>query len=329
MGKSSSNDDERRLDYSGIELYPNWGKFDILVAVAEVERIRLEEEEKERKLRRNLSTFLKLLAEKETEESSVDNGSDVVGKLQLLAGKIDVNFTKGKRSFRRKAGSNHTLLSEELPSAISQFDFEGKHQEDDGNHVLFSYGDIMKKPQLKRLRSPSEENSTDHQDIEMPRSKKAKSKPRYPDGPSTSTISTIPEKFKNRILEFGGSEGSIVFVFQKVLTETDVNKHFSRLLVPFRQIKNGFLTAEEQARFWDPNQKFGIDAIFVDPSLDEGRMNLRRWEMGKKDGKISYNFALITNWIKVVEKNELRQGMTVHLWAFRGDLQLGFALVLV
>ncbi|XP_071917170.1 putative B3 domain-containing protein At5g35780 [Coffea arabica] len=315
MGKSSSNDDERRLDYSGIELYPNWGKFDILVAVAEVERIRLEEEEKERKLRRNLSTFLKLLAEKETEESSMDNG---------FAGKIEVNFTKGKRSFRRKTGSNHTLLSEELPSAISQFDFEDKHQEDDGNHVLFSYGDIIKKPQSKRLRSPSEENSTDHQEIEMPRSKKAKSKPGYPDGPSKSTISTIPEKFKNRILEFGGSEESIVFVFQKVLTDTDVNTHFSRLLVPFKQIKSGFLTPEEQARFWDPNQKFGIDAIFVDPSLDEGRMNLRRWEMGKKDGKISYNFALISNWIKVVAKNELRQ-----LWAFRRDLQLGFALILV
>nr|XP_027101606.1 B3 domain-containing protein At3g25182-like [Coffea arabica] len=125
------------------------------------------------------------------------------------------------------------------------------------------------------------------------------------------------------------TEESIVFVFQKVLTDTDVNMHFSRLLVPFKQIKNGFLTAEEQARFWDPNRKFGIDAIFVDPSLDEGRMNLRRWEMGKKDGKISYNFALITNWTKVVVKNGLRQGMTVHLWAFRRDLQLGFALVLV
>nr|XP_027101596.1 B3 domain-containing protein At5g38500-like [Coffea arabica] len=210
MGKSSSNDDERRLDYS----------------VAEVERIRLEEEEKERKLRRNLSTFLKLLAEKEQR--------------------------------------NHQWTM------------------------------VLLKPQSKRLRSPSEENSTDHQEIEMPRSKKAKSKPGYPDGPSKSTINT------------------------------DVNTHFSRLLVPFKQIKSGFLTPEEQARFWDPNQKFGIDAIFVDPSLDEGRMNLRRWEMGKKDGKISYNFALISNWIKVVAKNELRQ-----LWAFRRDLQLGFALILV
>mgnify|MGYP004713195383 CR=1 FL=1 len=118
-------------------------------------------------------------------------------------------------------------------------------------------------------------------------------------------------------------------MFQKGLTKTDVNTHFSRLLVPFKQIKNGFLTDEEQARFHDRSQKFEINAIFVDPSLDEGRMNPRQWEMGKKDGKISYNFALITNWVKVVQKNELRQGMTVHLWAFRRDLQLGFALILV
>ena len=96
------------------------------------------------------------------------------------------------------------------PSHPPRFDFEGKHQEDDGNHVLFSYGDIIKKPQLKRLRSPNEENSTDHQEKEMPRSK-----PRYPDGPSTSIISTIPEKQKNRILEVGGQRKALYLCFRR------------------------------------------------------------------------------------------------------------------
>ena len=43
-----------------------------------------------------------------------------------------------------------------------------------------------------------------------------------------------------------------MFVFQKVLTQIDVNTHLSRLLVPFEQIMNGFLTDEEKACFHDP-----------------------------------------------------------------------------
>ncbi|CAI9097278.1 OLC1v1033665C1 [Oldenlandia corymbosa var. corymbosa] len=62
-------------------------------------------------------------------------------------------------------------------------------------------------------------------------------------------IKALPENIKNKIIALGGpsSESSITFVFQKVLTATDVNANQSRLLIPFKKLKDhSFLTEKER-----------------------------------------------------------------------------------
>ncbi|KAL3504191.1 hypothetical protein ACH5RR_034032 [Cinchona calisaya] len=320
--ESADGDDEI---FSSTEENPNWDNFHMLVEVAEQERIKLEKEESQRKLiRQSVSAFLNL-DDKETAEILLLISDD----------KIDLDFTKGKRSWRKKISSTKRLLFfKKLKStSIVQYEFEGKHQEDDDNPILFSHGNIIRKPlsllsKRSRCNNYIEENSSNTDQEEEKKPKKTIST--YLDASSTlHTNITIPDNFKNKIVELGGSEESLVFVFQKVLTKTDVNTNQHRLLIPLKQIKNGFLTDEEKASFQDSTQKFEVGAIFIDPSLDECRMNLRQWNMAKKNGKVSYNYSLVTHWAMVVRKNQLREGMTAHLWAFRKGSELGFALLLL
>ncbi|CAI9095215.1 OLC1v1031102C1 [Oldenlandia corymbosa var. corymbosa] len=156
----------------------------------------------------------------------------------------------------------------------------------------------------------------------------------------------LPENFKNKIITLGGpsSESSITFVFQKVLTATDVNPRHSRLLIPFGQVKDhSFLTDSErdmlenrynktdEGRTNDVEVNNGavmvIRAIFLNPACNEQQMCLTRWDMGKGADKASPNYCLRTQWRKVVEENQLKENDTIQLWGFRKGLALGLALV--
>lgn len=287
-----------------------WARFNVLVEVAEEERMQYEKgkeecSEKERKLRRILSKFLKLANEIEKGNSS---GNCSMGEVK----KVDLSiYQKGKKSEREKINSEDTMKK-----LIPQFpNFEGKHQEKDGS-VLFSYGDIFKKSS-KRLRDTDQEV--------MPRAKKVKKA--NLEGP----ILPLPEAFKSKIQSLGCSESEITFVFQKELTMTDVNRHQGRLLVPFNRVQNhGFLSVEERDMLEKWKNKATIHAALIDPKLNECQINLTRWDMKKKDtGKATCYYSLLTPWSEVVQKNGLQKGDNLQLWGFRKASELGLALVVV
>lgn len=56
---------------------------------------------------------------------------------------------------------------------------------------------------------------------------------------------------------------------------------------------------------------------------DDCIINLKEWGMHNDYNVISHNFTLITHWIDVVQWNQIRKGMAMHLWAFRKGSHLG------
>ncbi|KAL3504192.1 hypothetical protein ACH5RR_034033, partial [Cinchona calisaya] len=118
----------------------------------------------------------------------------------------------GRRSFRKKVSSIQKLLFfkkpklKPKPPSVVPYEFQGKHREDDGNPILFSHGNITRKPFLLSKRSRcnnyNEENgSNTDQEEEMPKKpKKPKKTSTYLDASSAlHAIITIPANFKNKM----------------------------------------------------------------------------------------------------------------------------------
>ncbi|GFY96903.1 hypothetical protein Acr_11g0012090 [Actinidia rufa] len=143
----------------------------------------------------------------------------------------------------------------------------------------------------------------------------------------------LPANFKERIQGLNGSD--LVLVIQKPLFATDVSKNHYRLSMPFNQIKNQFLSRNEKDALMNQNG-VGVpemEVFLIEPSCQkETKMNLKIWAMHKGPkckAKVSYMYSLGKHWNEVVSGNGLEEGMTVQVWAFRVDGNLGFALVRV
>ncbi|CAL9235169.1 unnamed protein product [Arabidopsis halleri] len=148
---------------------------------------------------------------------------------------------------------------------------------------------------------------------------------------------TPPEWLVNMMREENGVDAKLIFV--KILTNSDVHKAETRLLMPWNQILDmGFLNKEElgmidkhyKKRFLRKKKHYkkfsdsdkGADVILVNSKGQQWKLNLRRWDMWSTS-----NYVLASGWSKVVPGNTLEEGLRLGLWSFHSLDKLYIALV--
>ncbi|CAH8264401.1 unnamed protein product [Arabidopsis lyrata] len=149
---------------------------------------------------------------------------------------------------------------------------------------------------------------------------------------------TPPEWLVNMMREKNSVDAKLIFV--KVLTNSDVDKGQTRLLMPWNQILDmGFLNKEElgmidkhyKKRLLRRKKHYkkisdcdkGADVILVS-SEGQQKLKLKRWDMSSTS-----NYALGSGWNKVVAGNSLEKGQRIRVWSFHSLDKLYIALVLL
>lgn len=85
-----------------------------------------------------------------------------------------------------------------------------------------------------------------------------------------------------------------------------------------------FLTDEEEEYLCmctTGNRKNFKEVRVIDPSLDIGELELRRWEMKKqrKKSKMSVSYVLNGKWTKMRIRNKIKEHNKIQIWAVRMD----------
>ncbi|KAI9087235.1 hypothetical protein K1719_030870 [Acacia pycnantha] len=149
-------------------------------------------------------------------------------------------------------------------------------------------------------------------------------------------LPSLSQEFERKIMsEYGGKR--IIRVIQKRLTKTDVNRGHCRVTIPCSQVESfKFLDGEEMTNL-RLQRSIIVPLIHtlsrngVSPPLTKTSLELGQWDLhkNKKDlKKVSYQYALKTNWNTIVENDGLKKGDCVQIWAFRDvDNKLCMALV--
>ncbi|XP_010510143.1 PREDICTED: B3 domain-containing protein At2g31720-like [Camelina sativa] len=136
-----------------------------------------------------------------------------------------------------------------------------------------------------------------------------------------------PEWLVNVMRENNGTDAKMIMK-EKVLEESDVNKHKARLLIPWNEIVDVDFMNEEELEIVDKHHrkktKKGLDFTLVGLKGQTWDLNLRRWDMTSTS-----NYVLVTGWNKVVFSpgNRLRKGQRLQIWSFRSPDKLYIALV--
>ncbi|EOA18466.1 hypothetical protein CARUB_v10007012mg, partial [Capsella rubella] len=128
-----------------------------------------------------------------------------------------------------------------------------------------------------------------------------------------------------------GVAGNPMLVFEKSLSQSDVNTNQSRLLMPFSMLtRNDFLTeAECQAieREDIEEENIGVGTLLVNKKCEKWGLRFKIWVMEKPDSRNgTFNYTLNWGWNDVVKGNHLRAGHEISLWSFRCRGVLCFAL---
>ncbi|OWM64610.1 putative B3 domain-containing protein At2g27410 [Punica granatum] len=225
-------------------------------------------------------------------------------------------------------------------------------------HVAYKKYNIKKK--MERTMALSEIESSQGHELSRdpatvrnrPQEERGPKHPRPPrkpkqEGPLLFHPKDMPQDLRGWIeRELGGSD--IGPVCQKVLTETDVTKHYSRLSLPKKHITSlAFLNDEELATLQSnpaiegnqsgmpvqangPSRHSGIPVQAIGPSRHRHTLSLRKWESKKGCGKKSNVYVLTTRvWTDFVEDNNLHEGDEVQIWSFRVGEELYMAIVVV
>lgn len=139
----------------------------------------------------------------------------------------------------------------------------------------------------------------------------------------------LPDEFKEKIENMGVQSSEVKLVIQKVLYDTDLSNKHMRMSIPVNQVRNkDFLTPQQkldlEMRDIESNKKMKIQFNLIEPSLEETKIHLAKWDINK-----SLNYVLLNDWMAVAERNNLKSEMIVQVWSFRQDLVPWLALVLV
>lgn len=133
---------------------------------------------------------------------------------------------------------------------------------------------------------------------------------------------SVPEWLVEMMGRMDGAEDPKL-IFETALKPSDVNTTQSRLLMPFNNLlRNDFLTtAEAQAISRVPVRKEdeennGIGTILMTRKIKKWGLRFKIWEMEKKSGNGTLNYAFNWDWNEVVQFNELEAGDNIRLWTF-------------
>ncbi|GLT75153.1 hypothetical protein SLA2020_469000 [Shorea laevis] len=145
-------------------------------------------------------------------------------------------------------------------------------------------------------------------------------------------VPDLPQEFRDKMKELKCTEP--VLLIQKSLTKTDVENGESRLSIPFGQVKtknpSNFLNLDEMMIVSSKSNGGVVVKTFIEPSVEVSEMVFKKWDMRKSTGNASPMFVLINKWNDVRERNQLKKGDVVQVWAFKDvEKKLGLALVKV
>ncbi|XP_021624433.1 putative B3 domain-containing protein At2g27410 [Manihot esculenta] len=127
----------------------------------------------------------------------------------------------------------------------------------------------------------------------------------------------LPSEWMNKIEKKGGVD--VKLVIMKQMFPTDLNPHHDRLSIPFRQIRNEFLTEDEKTKLIEQKS---ITVKLMEPCGSESELYLRQWNL-----KNTSCYALTTRWKQVIK--EFKQNDIIQLWSFRVQGELQLALIKV
>ncbi|KAH0696163.1 hypothetical protein KY290_013535 [Solanum tuberosum] len=139
----------------------------------------------------------------------------------------------------------------------------------------------------------------------------------------------LTDKLKEKISRMGVQISQVKLVIQKVLYDTDLSYKHLRLSIPVNQVENkDFLTPQQkmvlETRDIVSNKKSKIQFNLIEPSLEQTKIHLAKWDMSN-----SSNYVLLNDWMQVIERNNLKSGMVVQLWSFHQDLVPWLALSII
>ncbi|KAL3344217.1 hypothetical protein AABB24_023581 [Solanum stoloniferum] len=139
----------------------------------------------------------------------------------------------------------------------------------------------------------------------------------------------LPDELKEKISGMGVQISEVKFVIQKVLYDTDLSYKHMRMSIPVNQVeRKDFLTSQQkmvlETRDIESNKKSKIQFNLIEPSLEETKIHLAKWDMSNNS-----SYVLLNDWMEVVERNKLKFGMVVQLWSFHQHLVPWLALVSV
>ncbi|XP_004231680.1 putative B3 domain-containing protein At2g27410 [Solanum lycopersicum] len=139
----------------------------------------------------------------------------------------------------------------------------------------------------------------------------------------------LPDELKEMISGMGVQISQVKLVIQKVLYDTDLSYKHMRMSIPVNQVvRKDFLTPQQkmvlETRDIESNKKSKIQFNLIEPSLEQTKIHLTKWDMSN-----SSSYVLLNDWMQVVKRNKLKSGMVVQLWSFHQHLVPWLALVSV
>ncbi|KAJ9555972.1 hypothetical protein OSB04_010586 [Centaurea solstitialis] len=272
---------------------------------------------KEDRCRKNIATFLDLMEFKDVNPTVTTD--ELLERLRRIEEKQSTVVSKQSRTIRKitfKFNEKAPVIIPEDPTTVLEIPLfyegcGGKDIENTEKEAMVTEKDSRKV--LSEVENPNfdddqmvmDEDDGDHGVIEQ----------------QAIDNGGAGELLRDFIRESGGSPESAVFVVEKQLTKTDVNRKQARLLMPISQDKfRAFLRAPEKERL---NTEGNIKVTVFDPKLRKSTMNLRSWKMNQPYP------VLKTGWNEVVAANKLKENTVLQVWSFRVDEELCFALLRV
>ncbi|PIN00314.1 hypothetical protein CDL12_27186 [Handroanthus impetiginosus] len=108
-----------------------------------------------------------------------------------------------------------------------------------------------------------------------------------------------------------------IFLYRKKLQESDIRKDQNRLFLTKSEELMKFLTDEERNSVY--NTKEGLELCAVDPEANSYSLNLAQW------GSL-HMLVLKSQWIKLVQKNNVETGFWAEMWGYRCDGKVRLAV---
>ncbi|XP_010315769.1 B3 domain-containing protein At2g32645-like [Solanum lycopersicum] len=111
----------------------------------------------------------------------------------------------------------------------------------------------------------------------------------------------LPDELKEKISRMGVQISQVKLVIQKALYGTDLSYQHMRLSIPVNQVvSKDFLTPQKkmvlETRDIVSNKKSKIQFNLIEPSLEQTKIHLTKWDMNE-----SSNYVLLNDWMQVAE----------------------------